>query len=241
MSLSIETLALAKGFAKSYTDAVVSGIAGGINYKGAVNYYSDLPASPQTNDAYTVLYTGTSGTNPDGTEYVWASYEGTMQWVPYGINRSLLKTYQTFRSSWTTNGTILQFCNDVNVDANTAEGMGYVGELRCSDLPFNGNADTLVEIIEGTGVSNKVIHVIITSGNVYPYRWEYTYWNNGSNVSGWIAFATTDTVQANPTLAGTEADLTGLQVNGTKYKLPQPESLSNDEIDIRSNCELGVI
>lgn len=216
--LSVTTLALAKKFSKSYTDSVISGIAGGINYKGAVNYYSDLPANPEQNDSYTVLYMGTSGTDPDGTQYVWAEYEGTLQWVPYGINRSLLKTYQTFRSTWTTNGTILEFCDDVNADANTSEGMGYIGELRCSDLPFHGNADTLVEIIQGSGVSNKVIHIIITSGNVYPYRWEYTYWNNGLNVSGWIAFATTETVQANPILDGTEADLTGLEVNGVRYK-----------------------
>ena len=84
MSLSVETLALAKGFAKSYTDSAVAGISGGINYKGAVNYYSDLPNNAKVGDAYTVKYKGSSGTETDGTEYVWASYEGTNQWVAFG-------------------------------------------------------------------------------------------------------------------------------------------------------------
>ncbi|MBR5286216.1 MAG: hypothetical protein IKU30_04895, partial [Clostridia bacterium] len=47
------------------------------------------------------------------------------------------------------------------------------------------------EVMDGTGTSGKVIHLVLTSGNVSPYRWEYTYWNDGSNVSGWVAFETT--------------------------------------------------
>ena len=77
--ISVETLSLAKKFAKSYTDSAVSSISGGINYKGAVDYYTSLPSNPVKNDAYTVKYKGVSpSTAPDGTEYVWASYEGTL-------------------------------------------------------------------------------------------------------------------------------------------------------------------
>ena len=39
-------------------------------------------------------------------------------------------------------------------------------------------------------VSTKVIHLILSSGNIYPYRWEYTYWN-GSSPKGWIGFQPT--------------------------------------------------
>lgn len=51
MSLSIETLALAKALSKQYTDSAISGISGGINYKGAVNYYSDLPNNAEVGNA----------------------------------------------------------------------------------------------------------------------------------------------------------------------------------------------
>lgn len=127
-------------------------------------------------------------------------------------------TFKTFNSDWVTDSTTAAFCASVNSDPEAVAGMAYLGELTCSDLPFNGNADAVVEIIDGSGTSGKIIHIVITSGNIAPYRWEYTYWNDGANVSGWIAFATTDTVQANPTLEGTEPDLTGLVVNGVKYK-----------------------
>lgn len=56
----------------------------GIKYKGEVYYYSDLPSTGnQIGDAYTVKYSGTSGTTPDGTEYVWGTVSGTNQWIDF--------------------------------------------------------------------------------------------------------------------------------------------------------------
>lgn len=84
MSLSIETLALAKKYAKSYTDSSVSQLPKGFVYKGAVNYYSNLPNNAEIGDTYTVKYAGSSGTDPDGFEYAWGNYEGTNQWIKLG-------------------------------------------------------------------------------------------------------------------------------------------------------------
>lgn len=69
--------------------AAVGALAGGVHLRGAVNYYADLPATPSEGDAYTVLYTGTSGTTPLGVEYAWASYNNTPQWVPIGVDPSV--------------------------------------------------------------------------------------------------------------------------------------------------------
>lgn len=56
----------------------------GIKYKGEVNYYSDLPSTGnEVGDAYTVKYAGSSGTTPDGTEYVWGAVSGTNQWINF--------------------------------------------------------------------------------------------------------------------------------------------------------------
>lgn len=55
----------------------------GIKYKGEVNYYADLPNSAKIGDAYTVKYAGSSGTTPDGTEYVWGAVSGTNQWINF--------------------------------------------------------------------------------------------------------------------------------------------------------------
>ena len=129
--------------------------------------------------------------------------------------------YKPFSTDWDTSHTTKDFCDDVNADETAVKGEAYLGEVTFSDLPADMvNAELVVEIMDGEGTSGKVIHLILTSGNTNPYRWEYTYWNDGSNVSGWIAFQTKITV--NPTLAGTESALEGLEVDGTKYKVKQP-------------------
>lgn len=109
-----------------------------------------------------------------------------------GAGNLAIPTYEPFKAGWTTNSTTDTFCSNVNTDATAVGGMAYLGEVRFTDLPAEfpsgANADAKVEVIAGTGTSNKVIHLVITSGNVAPYRWEYTYWNNGSNTSGWVEF-----------------------------------------------------
>ena len=175
--------------------------------------------SPEPGDAYTVKYQGTSGTTPDGTEYAWGEYDSTAQWIAIGPdmsqyqpvlvsgtniktinNQSILgsgnmdiATNQAFPTSWPTTSatTTKAFCDAVNADSSAVAGMSYLGEVRWSDLPSTlVNAEVVVEIMHGTGTSGKVIHLVLTSGNLAPYRWEYTYWNNGSNVSGWIGYQT---------------------------------------------------
>ena len=109
-----------------------------------------------------------------------------------GSGNVQIKTYQSFNSSWVVNSTTDVFCANVDADANAVEGMAYMGDVYFTDLPSefpsSANADAVVEIITGTGTSGKVIHIILTSGNINPYHWEYTYWNNGSSTSGWIGY-----------------------------------------------------
>ena len=73
---------LAKQYAKTYADKLLGRVATGFNWLGAVKYYSDLPASANEGDAYTVMYEGTSGSTVDGTEYAWGQLGGTAQWIP---------------------------------------------------------------------------------------------------------------------------------------------------------------
>ena len=222
MSIDIETYALAVTMAKAYVDAIIAAFPKGIHWLGDVDYYSDLPSNPSEGDAYTVKYTGTSGTEPDGTEYAWGINQTTQaaQWIDVGPDMSqyqkllvsgtniktlngnsilgagnmIIASNREFPSSWSSylSGTTKAFCDAVNADSTAVQGMSYLGEVTLSDLPASiVNAEIVVEIMDGTGTSGKVIHLVLTSGNVSPYRWEYTYWNDGSNVSGWIAFETT--------------------------------------------------
>ena len=92
-----------------------------------------------------------------------------------------------FSNSWPTTGTTKAFCDAVNADNNANIGDIFLGGVSFSDLPFNGNGDIELQIKEGPN-STKAILLVLTSGNREPYHWEYTYWNNGGNVSGWIGF-----------------------------------------------------
>ena len=66
---------IAQGMAGSAMKAVqqainrIEGLPAGVIYKGSVDYYNNLPANPTLGEAYTVKYTGTSGTILFGAEY----------------------------------------------------------------------------------------------------------------------------------------------------------------------------
>lgn len=77
----------------------------------------------------------------------------------------------------------------------------------------------IVEELPTEDIDTNTIYMVLDSeasqqGNVYN---EYLYINNAWELIGTTEVA--ETVIANPTLAGTEAELTGLQVGDTKYKV----------------------
>lgn len=168
---------------------------------------SKLPYKYKAGDYYIVGVVGATNYQPTGTKYEGTAstsvYSGDLAvndfFVYDGSAWTLLShsvvdtgsTFEAFPASWPTSSsyTTAQFCAAVNSDADAVQGKGYLGEVRWSDLPSSMvNAEVQVEIMSGTGTSNKTIHLICTSGNRPPYRWEYTYWNNGSNTSGWVGF-----------------------------------------------------
>ena len=83
--MDLTTLGAALKGAKVYTDSTIAPLLGGVHYRGSVNYYSNLPANPAEGDAYTVKYSGTTGTTPDGTEYVWGldTEDNTYKWIGF--------------------------------------------------------------------------------------------------------------------------------------------------------------
>ena len=183
--MDIVTYALSK----KYADSVASGKADLVNGKipaeelpsyvdDVVEYstISEFPAEGESGKIYVALDTGLT--------YRWSG----STYIQVGGSQ----TYQPFPAGWVTdvNHTTLDFCDSIDNDSSATTGMAYLGELRCSDVPtgLNTNIDTIVEIFNDGGNLGKVIHLICSSGDVYPYRWEYTYWHNGSDVSGWIGF-----------------------------------------------------
>ena len=129
-----------------------------------------------------------------------------------------LSTYLPYPAGWTTSGTTKALCDDIAADTSAVAGKAYLGEVTCSDLPASmNNAEIVVEIMAGTTAQNKVIVLTCTSGNAAPYMWKYTYWNNGTDVSGWKGFqeqlvsgTNIKTINSNSILGSGNLDIDGL-------------------------------
>lgn len=130
----------------------------------------------------------------DGSTYTWSQYN--VQPTPVrSVNGMtgdvMLSTYLTYPAGWPTgaNSTTAQFCAAIASDTTAVVGRAYLGEVTLSDLPASlSNGEIIVEIMSGTTASDKVIVLTLTSDNQSPYMWKYTYWDNGTHVSGWIGF-----------------------------------------------------
>lgn len=129
-----------------------------------------------------------------------------------------LSTYLPYPAGWITTGTTKAFCDNIAADATAIGGKAYLGEVTFSDLPASmSNAEIVVEIMAGTTAQNKVIVLTCTSGNSAPYMWKYTYWNNGTDVSGWKGFqeqlvsgTNIKTINSNSILGSGNLDIDGL-------------------------------
>lgn len=72
------------GYTKYEIDTMFAAIGNGLHWLGAVSYYNNLPNNAELGDMWTVLYEGTSGTDPCGDEYAWGTLSGTEQWILVG-------------------------------------------------------------------------------------------------------------------------------------------------------------
>lgn len=134
-----------------------------------------------------------------------------------------------FDSSWNTSGTTAEFLADMYADTNVVPGLCYIGSLSCSDKPFNGNADTYVEVLESSTSAPKVLHVNIYSGDVFPYHWELLYYVIGGTIhnSGWRGIQPQITAGNNISISGATISapvMTGASslAAGTSGVVPQP-------------------
>ena len=154
-----------------------------------------------------------------------------------GSGDLVVKTYKQFPTTWVTSGTITQFMQSVENDSNAVKGMVYLGELTCSDLPFVGNGDAVVEIVDGTA-TEKVIVLSLNSGDVEPYYWRYTYWviSDTAHSSGWISFVPT-TRTVNGKALSSNITLTALDVNAESIATYETYTITSNSWTALSSSE----
>lgn len=98
-----------------------------------------------------------------------------------GVNQIFLSDFKNVGVS------TLDFCKSVAENENVKAGNSFQGGISLTDMPFNGNAECRIDVIEST-LGGHVLSLELISANIKPYRWYGTYWNN--NFSGWQALIT---------------------------------------------------
>lgn len=143
-------------------------------------------------------------------------------------------TFQPFNSSWPTSSsyTTSQFCQAVNDDTNAIVGMAYLGGAKWSDMPSGlSNCDVVVEVLQGPNANTKSIHLIITSGSVAPYTWEYTWWS-GSSPQGWVSFKSSIVAGNNVQLSDDSSHRLVISATDTTYTNGNGLNLSGTEFSV---------
>lgn len=143
--------------AKDYTDtALASALAllpKGVILRGTVDYESDLPASPEIGDGYTVRYTGSSGQEPNNQEYVWSMEDNVGQWIVFGPDMS---QYQRLLVS----GTNIKTINNTSILGS--------GDIDITEL-FYCTYDTTTHAEITQALSDGKLPVCIYSNRFYKY------------------------------------------------------------------------
>lgn len=202
-----------------YTTSLTLAVRGGGGGGSGTYNYNELLNKPQINN---IELSGNKSLNTLGIQEILVS-ENNIKTVNnksiLGSGNLVVETYSSFPSSWPKDTTFTALLNAINSDITAVAGMVYLDEVTCSGLPTGiHNAEIVIEITKSS-TNTKCIHTILTSANLYPYRWEYTYWNNGDSVSGWIGF---------------QPELPSQNGNTGKYLTTNGSSLSWGEVDLSS-------
>lgn len=131
-------------------ETTVEGLKNGIKYKGAVNYFKDLPSdltAKQAGYCYTVKYKGNSGARLSGKEYVWGTYEGSLTWIELG---GLLDDYVKAITYDATTNTLIITDQDNNTISFSAATHSEVENVA------NKVSDVEAKIQEGTTTENPL-------------------------------------------------------------------------------------
>lgn len=131
--------------ALGYANNVIDQFGSGFAFRGAVDYYSDLPDSGnEAGDLYLVKYSGSSGTTPLNAEYAWGDDGGTDGWIQV---RGDIPYTLSFNSTtdWTENGdgyaiTVLGSTHGKGADAQVSvwRSDGSGGYVRNVGTPTDG-------------------------------------------------------------------------------------------------------
>lgn len=161
--MDVVTLGAALNGSKKYTDTVAQSLMGGVRYQGEVDYYSDLPSNAEVGDAYTVKYSGTSGTDLDGTEYTWGLNHQTQQygWIDFSkdsytkteTNNLLAGKQGVIDSTHKLSADLVDDENSTNKFVTASDKQTWNGKQNAIDSSHKLSSD----LVDDTNATNKFV------------------------------------------------------------------------------------
>ena len=96
--MDIVTYVLARNESKNYTDEQIAKFPKYASYKGAVDYFKDLPTDAELSDTYTVRYAGEEGTIPSGAAYIWTGEDWSQINIDFSSKQDKLISGQNIKT-----------------------------------------------------------------------------------------------------------------------------------------------
>lgn len=95
---------------------------------------------------------------------------------------------QEFLDGFVVDGTTKELCKSITGNKSVRPGHSFMGAVTLTDMPFKGNAECKIDVIESS-IGGYILALELISATEAPYRWHGTYWNEFDGWKGVITSA----------------------------------------------------
>jgi len=151
-----------------------------MRYRGAVNYYVNLPANPVQGDVWVVRYQGASGQTPNGHAYCWEN-------APVTTDRTYIGDVAAYTNLVNHQSDIINWLKD-----KEQKGIAWAGFIFGNNITFMAPSSTIADE-EGEYNRGDFLYPLVyrtLNGSIYNYKIRKSdkVSNSGSNFRGNYAF-----------------------------------------------------
>lgn len=140
---------------------------------------------------------------------------------------------QEFLDGFVTNGTTEDLCCSICKNGKVRPGHSFMGAVRLTDMPFSGNAECKIDVIESS-VGGFILALELISATEEPYRWHGTYWND---FDGWKGIITETDLEPKENIANR---ITAISDSSTDSEYPTAKAVYSLVQSLKNDLEARI-